>query len=105
MKVKRALVIELNHLTKEQEIILGHLTCHAGKLWNQANYLIRNRLAKADYRDLYNKLKGDSINLRSLHSRSAQIILDELSRGWSNFFKFLKDPERYKKKGIETVRM
>ena len=104
MKVKRALVIELDSLTKEQEIILGHLTYHAGKLWNQANYLIKNRLAKADYRDLYNKLKDDPINLRSLHSRSAQIVLDELSRGWSNFFKFLKDPERYKKKGIETVR-
>jgi len=104
MKVKRALVIELNPLTKEQEIILGHLTYHAGKLWNQANYLIKNRLAKADYRDLYNKLKDAAINLRSLHSRSAQIVLDELSRGWNNFFKFLKDPERYKKKGIETVR-
>jgi len=104
MKVKRALVIELNRLTEEQEIILGHLTYHAGKLWNQANYLIKNRLANPDYRDLYNKLKDNSIHLRSLQSRCAQIVLDELSRGWNNFFKFLKDPEKYKKKGIETVR-
>lgn len=104
MKVKRALVIELNRLTKEQEIILGHLTYHAGKLWNQANYLIKNRLAKPDYRDLYNKLKDNSIHLRSLQSRSAQVVLDELSRAWSNFFKFLKDPEKYKKKGVKTVK-
>ena len=104
MKVKRALVIELNRLTEEQEIILGHLTYHAGKLWNQANYLIKNRLANPDYRDLYNKLKDNSIHLRSLQSRCAQIVLDELSRGWNNFFKFLKDPEKYKKKGIEIVK-
>jgi putative transposase len=103
-KVKRAIVFELNRLTEEQEIILGYLTYHAGKLWNQANYLVKNKLAKPDYRDLYNKLKDNSIHLRSLQSRCAQIILDELSRGWNNFFKFLKDPERYKKKGIETVR-
>jgi putative transposase len=104
MEVKRALVIELNRLAKEQEIILGYLTYHAGKLWNQANYLVKNELAKPDYRDLYNKLKDNSINLRSLQSRCAQIVLDELSRGWSNFFKFLKDPEKYKKKGIEAVK-
>jgi putative transposase len=87
MKVKRALVIELNRLVKEQEIILGYLTYHAGKLWNQANYLVKNKLAKPDYRDLYNKLKDNSIHLRSLQSRCAQIILDELSRGWNNFFR------------------
>ncbi|MBW1975329.1 MAG: hypothetical protein JRI45_07130, partial [Deltaproteobacteria bacterium] len=73
-------------------------------LWNQANYLVKNRLAKPDYRDLYNKLKDTSLHLRSLQSRSAQIVLDELSRGWSNFFKFLGNPEKFKKKGIETVR-
>jgi len=104
MKTKRAIVLELNNLTEEQQIILGHLTYHAGKLWNQANYLVKNRLAKPDYRDLYNKLKDTSLHLRSLQSRSAQIVLDELSRGWSNFFKFLENPEKFKKKGIETVR-
>ena len=104
MKTKRAIVLELNNLTEEQQIILGHLTYHAGKLWNQANYLVKNRLAKPDYRDLYNKLKDTSLHLRSLQSRSAQIVLDELSRGWSNFFKFLENPERFKKKGIEVVK-
>jgi len=38
------------------------LTYHAGKLWNQANYLVKNRLAKPDYRDLYNKLKDTSLH-------------------------------------------
>jgi len=90
MKVKRAIIFELNHLTKEREIILGYLTYHAGRLWNQANYLIKNKLAKPDYRDLYNKLKDTSLHLRSLQSRSAQIVLDELSRGWNNFFNFLE---------------
>jgi len=104
MKAKRAIVLELNNLTEEQQIILGHLTYHAGKLWNQANYLVKNRLAKPDYRDLYNKLKDISLHLRSLQSRSAQIVLDELSRGWSNFSKFLENPEKFKKKGIETVK-
>jgi len=36
MKTKRAIVLELNNLTEGQQIILGHLTYHAGKLWNQA---------------------------------------------------------------------
>jgi len=103
-KVKRAIVFELNRLTEGQEIILGYLTYHAGRLWNQANYLIKNKLAKPDYRDLYNRLKDESLHLRSLQSRSAQIVLDELSRGWSNFFKFLKDPEKFKKKGTSVVK-
>ncbi|ADY73497.1 transposase, IS605 OrfB family [Desulfurobacterium thermolithotrophum DSM 11699] len=104
MKTKRAIVFELNHLSIEQEIILGHFTYHAGRLWNQANYLVKNRLAKPDYRDLYNKLKDTSLHLCSLQSRCAQIVLDELSRGWNNFFKFLENPEKFKKKGIEIVR-
>lgn len=103
-RTKRAIVFELNNLTEEQKITLGYLTYHAGKLWNQANYLIKNKLAKTDYRDLYNKLKGESLHLRSLHSRSAQIVLDELSRAWDNFFDFLKYPEKYKEKGIEKVK-
>jgi len=46
MKAKRAIVFELNKLTEEQEIILGYLTYHAGRLYNQANYFIKNKLAK-----------------------------------------------------------
>ena len=102
MKTKRAITIELNSLTKEQELIIGHLTYHTGRLWNQANYLIKNKLAKVNIFDLYNKLKDNSIHLRSLHSRSAQIVLDELVRAWNNFFKFLKNQEKYKKQGIDV---
>ncbi|GAB6163879.1 hypothetical protein JCM12298_30390 [Desulfothermus naphthae] len=104
MKTKRAIVFELNNLTGKEQIILGHLTYHAGRLWNQANYLVKNRLAKPDYRDLYNKLKDTSLHLRSLQSRSAQIVLNELTRGWSNFFKFLENPKKFKDKGIEVVK-
>ena len=96
-KVKRAIVFELSRLTEEQKIILGYLTYHAGKLWNQANYLIKNKLAKPYYVDLYHKLKDTSIHLLSLQSRCAQIILDELARGWSNFFKFLENPKNLKR--------
>ncbi|WP_411376614.1 hypothetical protein GFV12_06730 [Desulfurobacterium thermolithotrophum] len=70
-KVKRTIVFELSRLTEEQEIILGYLTYHAGRLWNKANYLVRNKLAKPHKFDLYNKLKDTSIHLRSLQSRSA----------------------------------
>ena len=103
-KVKRAIVFELSRLTEEQEIILGYLTYHAGRLWNQANYLVRNKLAKPHKFDLYNKLKDTSIHLRSLQSRSAQIVLEELARGWDNFFRFLENPEKFREKGIKVVR-
>jgi len=39
-----------------------------------------------------------------LQPRSVQIVLDEASRGWSNFSKFLETPEKFKKRRIETVR-
>jgi len=86
---KKTIVLELNNLTEEQQIIFGHLTYHAESSGTKANYLVKNRLAKPDYRDLYNKLKDTSLHLCSLQSRSVQIVLDELSRGWSNFFKFM----------------
>jgi outer membrane receptor protein involved in Fe transport len=104
MKIKRALLIGLNRLTKEQEIILGHPFYHAGKLWNQANYLVKNKLSKPNYKDLYNKLKGTSIHLDALQSCSAQIFLEELSTDWSDFLKSLKNSEKYKKKGIKIFR-
>ncbi len=50
-KVKRAIVFELNHLPKEQRIILAHLTYYAGRLWNQANYLV---IPKLLYKYFYN---------------------------------------------------
>ena len=88
-QVKRSLRIELNNTDPTTNIVLGYLTYHAGKLWNEANYLVKNKLAKPNKYDLYNKLKDTSIHKKSLQSRTAQIVLDELSRGWQNFFKYL----------------
>lgn len=94
-KVKRSLRIELNNIDTATNIVLGYLTYHAGKLWNEANYLVKNKLAKPNKFDIYNKLKDTSIHKKSLQSRTAQIVLDELSRGWQNFFKYLQTPEKY----------
>ncbi len=94
-KVKRSLRIELNNTDTITNIVLGYLTYHAGKLWNEANYLVKNKLAKPNKYDLYNKLKDTSIHKKSLQSRTTQIVLDELSRGWQNFFKYLQKPEKY----------
>ncbi|WP_293449151.1 transposase [Persephonella sp.] len=94
-KVKRSLRIELNNTDPTTNIVLGYLTYHAGKLWNEANYLVKNKLVKPNKYDLYNKLKDTSIHKKALQSRTAQIVLDELSRGWQNFFKYLQKPEKY----------
>jgi len=94
-RVKRSLRIELNKIDQTINIVLGYLTYHAGKLWNEANYLIKNKLAKPNQFDLYNKLKNKSIHKKSLQSRTAQIVLDELSRAWQNFFHYLNNPKRY----------
>jgi len=94
-KVKRSLRIELNNADLTVSIVLGYLTYHAGRLWNEANYLVKNKLAKPNQYELYNKLKDTSIHKKSLQSRTAQIVLDELSRSWQNFFKFLQTPEKY----------
>ncbi len=104
MKTKKTIAWELNHLISEQHVILGHLTEHAGRLWNKANCLVKNRLAKLDYRNLYNKLKDTSLHLFSLQSSSVQIVLNELSMAWCNFFRVLENPERFKNKGIEIVK-
>ncbi|RUM50253.1 MAG: transposase, partial [Hydrogenothermus sp.] len=95
LKVKRSLRIELNNIDQTTQIVLGYLTYHAGKLWNEANYLVKNKLAKPNKFNLYNKLKDISIHKKSLQSRTAQIVLDELSRGWQNFFDYLQTPEKY----------
>ncbi|SNZ10209.1 hypothetical protein SAMN06265182_1788, partial [Persephonella hydrogeniphila] len=55
-KVKRSLRIELNSIDQITSIVLGYLTYHAGKLWNEANYLVKNKIAKPNKFDLYNKL-------------------------------------------------
>ncbi|MGC8816190.1 MAG: RNA-guided endonuclease InsQ/TnpB family protein, partial [bacterium] len=82
----RCLSISLTDLPKEYKVVLGYLTYHSGRLYNQAPYLLKNRQAKVNVFDLYNKLK-DTLHLRNLQSRSAQIVLDEVARAYKNAFK------------------
>ena len=67
-QVERSLRIELNNIDTTINMVLGYLTYHAGKPWNEANYLIKNELAKPNKFDLYNKLKDTSIHKKSLQS-------------------------------------
>lgn len=94
----RALRIELNKIDDKTKTILGYLTYHAGKLWNECNYLLHNKLAKVNKYDIYNKIKNTSIHKKSLHSRTAQIVIEELVRVWKNFFDHLKNPSKYPNK-------
>ncbi len=96
----RCLTITLNDLPPEYKVVLGYLTYHSGKLYNQALYLLKNKLAKVNMFDLYNKLNS-SVHLKSLQSRSAQIVLDELVRAYRNWFDYLKDPQKFKGQEIK----
>ncbi|MGC8816169.1 MAG: RNA-guided endonuclease InsQ/TnpB family protein, partial [bacterium] len=79
----RCLSISLNNLPEEYKVVLGYLTYHAGKLYNQALYLLKNKQAKVNMYDLYNKLKGN-LHSKNLQSRTTQIVLDELVRAYKN---------------------
>ncbi|MGC9110238.1 MAG: RNA-guided endonuclease InsQ/TnpB family protein, partial [Caldimicrobium sp.] len=82
-KTLRCLTIALDNIPNEYKIVLGYLTYHSGKLYNQALYLLKNKQAKIHTYDLYNKIK-DNLHSRSLQSRSSQIILDEIVRAYKN---------------------
>ncbi|ADC88986.1 transposase, IS605 OrfB family [Thermocrinis albus DSM 14484] len=99
-KSLRCITISLNDLPEEYRIVLGYLTYHSGKLYNQALYLLKNKLAKVNMFDLYNKLNS-SIHLKALQSRTAQIVLDELVRAYKNWFEFLKNPQKFKGQEIK----
>jgi putative transposase len=82
-KSYRCFTISLNNLSEEDKLVLDYLTYHSGKLYNQALYLLENKQAKVNTFDLYNKLQ-DSLHLRSLQPRTAQIVLDEIVRTYKN---------------------
>ncbi|MFQ5820155.1 MAG: RNA-guided endonuclease InsQ/TnpB family protein [Candidatus Heimdallarchaeota archaeon] len=84
--------------------------CHLSKnLYNQANYLIKQVLAKKEkeecrwlrYQTLYHLLKT-SPNYRALPAQSAQQTLKFIDRNWKSFFEAIKewkkDPEKFKAK-------
>jgi putative transposase len=82
----RCLTIALSDVPDEYKIVLGYLTYHSGKLFNQALYFVKTKQAKINTYDRYNKLKDSSLHLKNLPSRSAQIVLDELVRAFKNAF-------------------
>jgi len=108
----RVLVIDISrHLSKEQKIIIGHLTYSASKLWNVANYSVVNKEVKLF--DLEKELKHN-FWYKNLHSQSAQAVIQKLRVAWLNFFKqHTKRPRfqpkdgqflaRWKKDGIRVI--
>lgn len=95
-KPLRCITIAFTDLPNEYKIVLGYLTYHSGRLFNQALYSIKTKQAKVNTYDLYNKLKDNSLHLKNLQSRCAQIVLDELVRAFKNWFEFLHNPEKFK---------
>ena len=104
-KSLRCLTISLTDIPEEYKLVLGYLTYHSGKLFNQALYLVKTKQAKVNTFDLYNRLKDNSLHLKGLQSRSAQIVLDELVRAFKNAFnKNAKFPKfRPKNKPHRTI--
>ena len=102
VKSLRCLTITLNDPPPEYKVVLGCLAYHSGKLYNQALYLLKNKLAKVNTFDLYNKLNS-SVHLKALQSRSAQIVLEELVRAYRNWFGYLKDPQKFKGQEIKPL--
>ena len=100
----RCFSISLNNLPEEYKVVLGYLTYHSGKLYNQALYLLKNKQAKVNMYDLYKKLKGN-LHSKNLQSRTTQIVLDELVRAYKNAFKgYAKYPKfRPKNKSHRTL--
>ena len=113
MIVTRVLTIDITRkLSREQRIIIDHLSHSAAKLWNVANYAFKN-----DQSDLY-RLKHnlkDNFWYKNLHSQSAQAVIEKLQVAWKNHFKKHTDkppgfqpkdghfPVRWKKSGIRIV--
>lgn len=94
MEVIRVLTIQLKP-TKEQSIVLGHLTYSASKLWNIANYKVANKQAKLNR--LKQTLKQD-FWYKNLHSQSAQAVLEKLQIAWKNCYKKYTKRPRYQPK-------
>ncbi len=86
---------------------IGHL-CHLSKnLYNEANYMIRQELFKADrwirFNELDRLLKG-SDNYKALPAQTAQQVLQLLDKSWKSSFNAIKEwkahPEKFKEKPV-----
>ena len=80
----KCFVLDFSRKTeKKLQIIFGHLTYSASKLWNVANYEV-DKNGVFIY-ELEHKLK-DNFFARNLHSQSVQAVLQKLQVAWKNTF-------------------
>lgn len=100
--VTKCFVLDLTRkTTKQLQIIFGHLTYSASKLWNVANYEVDKN--GVPIYELEHKLK-DNFFARNLHSQSAQAVIQKLQVAWKNTFdKHTKRPRYRPKDGHFTV--
>jgi putative transposase len=90
------MVMELKNLSDEQFTILSYLTYHAGKLWNQANYLIHNKKVEPLSKKLYTALKDTSAAHKALPNVVKNYLYREVQKAWVNFFKSCKNNDKSK---------
>ena len=113
MQAIRVLTIDITRkLSREQQIIIGHLSYSAAKLWNVANYAVKEH--QINPFKLKQELR-DNFWYKNLHSQSAQAVLEKLQIAWENYFKSHTKtppgfqpknghfPVRWKKNGIKIV--
>ena len=83
--------------TKE-EIILGHLTYAAARLYNIGNYQRHNwtQASGQDYPDWYQQKKDlkNEFWYKNLPSQTAQETLKILSDNWKSYFNSIKDYQK-----------
>lgn len=97
------LVYKFRHPKDRQLEILTHISKN---LFNEANYLIKQELAKNKkwlrYGQLDKLLKNSSINYKLLKAQTSQQILKLVDKSWKAFFRAIKDwkinPKKYKEK-------
>ncbi|HIC08809.1 MAG TPA: transposase, partial [Aquificales bacterium] len=85
--LKRTLKVRLYPTGKQKEI-LRELQIRCAKLWNRANYIIRQKYFKSgkilSYNQVYNLVKN-SPDYKALPTDIAQAVLKKLSESWKSF--------------------
>ncbi|MFX1293414.1 MAG: RNA-guided endonuclease InsQ/TnpB family protein, partial [Promethearchaeota archaeon] len=83
--------------------------CHFAKnLYNEANYLIRQRFFKERHWTRYtelNKVVKTAINYRALPIQSSQQVLRLLDKTWKSFFKAITDWKKHPDKYLGRPRL
>ncbi len=96
--LKRTLKVRL-YPTGEQKKALKELQLRCAKLWNRANYLIRQEFFKSgkilSYETIYNLVKN-SPDYKALPTDIAQAVLKKLSESWKSFKELKKLEEQNK---------